>query len=61
MTEAERLSKLLWDAREIADMYADVIKARTGRSDDYVTRVRDGHGCRHDRPQDRRTEGRGSR
>ena len=33
MSDAERLSKLLWDARESLEMFADVVEARTGHDD----------------------------
>jgi hypothetical protein len=39
--EAARLSRLLWDAREIAAMYGDVVASRTGQRAQYVDRVRD--------------------
>lgn len=37
--EAARLSRLLWDAREIAEMYADVVRARSDKDPDYLRRV----------------------
>ena len=40
MTPAEE-SRLLFEAREIADMFADVVKARTGQEDPWTARVRD--------------------
>lgn len=39
--EAARLSRLLFDARELVEMYGDVVEARTGRPDQYSRRVRD--------------------
>lgn len=41
MSDAERLSKLLWDARESLEMFADVLDSRVGRSDDIRKQVRD--------------------
>lgn len=34
-----RLSRLLFEAREIASMFADVVEVRTGRTDDWSRRV----------------------
>lgn len=30
VTEAARLSRMLWESREAAEMYADVVRARMG-------------------------------
>jgi hypothetical protein len=38
-TEAARLSRLLFEAREQIDMWADVVESRTGQSAEYVRRV----------------------
>lgn len=37
--EARRLSKLLFDCRELVEMYADVVEARTGRPVAWPRRV----------------------
>jgi len=37
--EAQKVSRLLWEAREIASMYYDVIKKRTGLNDHYSSRL----------------------
>lgn len=39
--ENAALSQLLWDAREIAAMYGDVVAGRAGQRSAYVDRVRD--------------------
>lgn len=38
-SEAARLSKLLFDARESVEMFADVVEARTGRRDEFNRRL----------------------
>jgi hypothetical protein len=35
-TEAARLSKMLFSARESLEMWADVVERRSGRSDDFT-------------------------
>lgn len=39
--EAQRLSRMLFDARELIDMHADMVRGATGREDTWSTRVRD--------------------
>jgi hypothetical protein len=39
--EAARLSRLLWEARELIDMLHDIVSARTGKDDAWSVRVRD--------------------
>jgi hypothetical protein len=34
-----RLSKLMFEAREAVEMYADVVKMQAGRDDDWLRRV----------------------
>lgn len=34
-TEAQRLSRLLFAARESAEMFADVVESRTGKQDNH--------------------------
>jgi hypothetical protein len=41
MTEAARLSKLLFEARELIDMHGSMVAARTGVPDPWSWRVRD--------------------
>jgi hypothetical protein len=41
MTDTARLSKLLFEAREVAEMFADVVHLRTGNADNMAARVRD--------------------
>jgi hypothetical protein len=40
MNDAERLSRLLFDAYEAVSMYADVVEARSGRRDEHLDRLR---------------------
>lgn len=39
--DAARLSKLLFEAREIVDMYRTVVWSQTGKADPWASRVRD--------------------
>lgn len=39
MSEAARLSKMLFEAREQCDMWADVVETSTGQSDTTVRRL----------------------
>jgi hypothetical protein len=39
MSENARLSKMLYEAREAAEMFADVVKAQSGREDAWLRRV----------------------
>jgi hypothetical protein len=39
--EAARLSKLLFEARELIDMWHTVVRSQSGREDDWSRRVRD--------------------
>ena len=39
MSENARLSKLLFDSREAAEMYADIVKARTGMDPDNLRQL----------------------
>lgn len=41
MTEAQRLSRLLFEAREALDMFADVMRSRTGQEPADLLRTRD--------------------
>lgn len=41
MTETQRLSRLLFEAREGLDMLGDIVEARTGKTDKYNRRLRD--------------------
>lgn len=41
MSEAARLSRLLFEARELIDMFGDVVEGRTGKDDTWSRRVRD--------------------
>lgn len=41
MSDAARLSKLLFEARELIDMWNAVIKGQTGQDDGWSARVRD--------------------
>jgi hypothetical protein len=38
-SEAARLSKLLFEAREAAEMYADIIRSRMGKEDAWLRRL----------------------
>jgi hypothetical protein len=40
-TEVQRLSRLLFEAREVADMLGDIVEARSGQTDTWSRRVRD--------------------
>ncbi len=40
-SDAARLSRLLWYARETADMYADIVEARTSKNDSSSRELRD--------------------
>lgn len=40
-TEAARLSRMLFEAREQCDMLADIVAAQSGRRDTWATCVRD--------------------
>jgi hypothetical protein len=40
--EAERLSRTLFEARELLDMYADVVFQMTDRHDPWINSTRDG-------------------
>lgn len=37
--DARRLSRLLWDCREIVEMYLDVVEGRGGRRSEYLRRI----------------------
>lgn len=39
--DKQQLSRLLFESREIIDMYSDVIEARMGERDAWLDRVRD--------------------
>lgn len=41
MSDAARLSKLLFEARELVDMLSSITEARSGRPDTWSRRVRD--------------------
>lgn len=41
MTDDARLSKLLFEARELIDMYADMVRAQTASGYGWPERVRD--------------------
>jgi hypothetical protein len=41
MNEAQRLSRLLFQARESIDMFGDIVEARTGKVDNYTRHLRD--------------------
>jgi hypothetical protein len=41
MSDAQRLSRLLFEARELIDMMGDIVEARSGRPDTWSRRVRD--------------------
>ena len=61
-SDAERLSRLLWEARELVEMFGDVVASRTGSRSDWAIRVREEidayraeqgwppHGFGHERP-----------
>lgn len=41
MNEAQRLSRMLFHARESIEMFADVVEVRTGRPDTFNRNLRD--------------------
>jgi len=41
MTTKAELSRMLWDARETAEMYADVVQSRMGTADMHNLALRD--------------------
>jgi len=41
MTDAPKLSRLLFQAREAIDMFGDIVEARTGKKDNYSRALRD--------------------
>ena len=39
MNEAARLSKLLFESRELIEMFSDIVESRTDRTDEWSRRV----------------------
>lgn len=39
--DAARLSRLMFEARELIDMFGDVVERQSGRTDNWSRRVRD--------------------
>lgn len=39
MNEEERLSRMLWDSRELISMFRDVVEKRSGQQDGWSRRV----------------------